>query len=396
VTRIRSIETFVRGPIGIVRVRTASGAVGIGQMAPFHPEIAAMILHRQIARHALGADAREIDAIGRRCLEAERKFLGSHLCRALSGLDTALWDLRGRIEGAAVCDLLGRRRDAVAIYGSCTRRDLSAAELGELLLDARRDLGAGAFKFKIGSRAGRDLDEWPGRTESVVPAMRQALGVEAMLLVDANGCYSPERAIAVGGMLEEHGVTLFEEPCPHWDLEGTAHVSRALSLDVAGGEQDFSHAQFRRIVEGRVVDVVQPDVCNVGGMTRAVGVAAMAARGGVPCTPHAANRSLVAVFALHLALAADLPAPYLEFPLASAPWTDGLYAPALRPVDGLLHAPTGHGWGVDVSRSWLRRARRGVTSDRGAAATLRRARAWRAARSASASGGQPPPAPDRR
>ena len=96
--------------------------------------------------------------------------------------------------------------------------------------------------------------------------MRRALGDGARLLVDANSCYTPERAIEVGRFLESGGVEHFEEPCPYWELEWTAEVAAALDLDVTGGEQDCSLHQWRRMIELRAVDVVQPDVCYVGGL----------------------------------------------------------------------------------------------------------------------------------
>ena len=86
---------------------------------------------------------------------------------------------------------------------------------------AARAHGFDAFKFRIGRECGHDEDEWPGRTEAIVPAVRAALGDDAALLVDANSCYTPSRAIEVGRMLEQHGVVHFEEPCPYWELEWT-------------------------------------------------------------------------------------------------------------------------------------------------------------------------------
>src|SRR5262249_43679278 len=152
--------------------------------------------------------------------------------------------------------------------------------------------GYRAFKFRIGRENGHDQDEWPGRTEAIVPAVRRALGDEARLLVDANSAYTPRRAIEVGRFLEQHGVVHYEEPCPYPQLEWTAEVAAALELDVTGGEQDCSLAQFRRMLALHAVDVVQPDVCYLGGLTRSLEVARLAAAAGVPCTPHSANLSL--------------------------------------------------------------------------------------------------------
>src|SRR6266487_3878025 len=105
--RIASIETFATEWLGFVRVRSEDGAEGWGQLSPYQADITAQVLHRQVAPHALGADALETEALSVRVLEAEHKFPGSYVCRALGGLDTALWDRRGRLEDRPVCELAG-------------------------------------------------------------------------------------------------------------------------------------------------------------------------------------------------------------------------------------------------------------------------------------------------
>ena len=213
--------------------------------------------------------------------------------------------------------------------------------------------------MRIGKECGHDSDEWPGRTEAVVETVRAALGDDVALLVDANSCYTPAKAIAVGRMIERHEVVHFEEPCPYWELDWTREVTHALDLEVAGGEQDWDLGVWRRMVEIRAVDAVQPDVCYVGGFTRALEVASLAARAGLPCTPHSANHSLVLVFTLHLLAAIPNPGPYVEFsiePDADYPWQVGMYEPRPRVVDGRVQVPEGAGWGVEISPEWLSRA----------------------------------------
>jgi L-alanine-DL-glutamate epimerase-like enolase superfamily enzyme len=245
------------------------------------------------------------------------------------------------------------------------RRDIAPEDEARRLADLRERDGFTAFKIRVGKECGHDEDEWPGRTEAVVPAVRAAVGADARLMVDANSCYTPGRAIEVGRFLEQHGVVHFEEPCPYWEPEWTAEVTRALDLDVAGGEQDCMLPTWRRMIELRAVDIVQPDVCYVGGFTRALAVAAMAAEAGLPCVPHSANLSLVTVFALHLLAAVPNAGPYLEYSIEGLdyyPWQDGLFTPALEVVDGRVAAPAGPGWGVEVSPEWLARAAHRATA----------------------------------
>jgi len=181
------------------------------------------------------------------------------------------------------------------------------------------------------------------------------------LLVDANSCYAPARAIEVGRLLEDHSVGHFEEPCPYWELEWTAEVAAVLDVPIAGGEQDNDLAQWRRMIRMDAVDIVQPDVCYVGGITRAMRVAKMAEQAGKPCVPHSANLSMVTLFALHLLAAIPNAGDYLEFTIDNPDWATNLFAPALEVRDGTVAVPEGPGWGVTVSPAWLDGASRQVS-----------------------------------
>jgi L-alanine-DL-glutamate epimerase-like enolase superfamily enzyme len=351
--KIVSIETFTREHLSMVRVRTDDGAEGWGQISPFNADLSAIVLHRQIAPHALGVDAADLDGLADRCIEATYKFPGSYVCRALTGLDTALWDLRGKLEGKSVCELLGGRPRPFPVYGSSMRRDITPEDEAERLVRLVDAHGFRAFKVRIGSVCGHDEDQWPGRTERLIPTVREAIGNDVSLLVDANSCYTPAKAIEVGRMLHRYGVCHLEEPCPYWELEWTTEVTRALAVPVAGGEQDYDLQQWRRIVSMRAVDIAQPDICYIGGLTRALRVAEMAAKAGMPCVPHSANLSMVTVFTLHVMGAIPNAGPYIEFSIEPTPWVQGLYSPALRVRDGSVDIPAGPGWGVQVDASWL-------------------------------------------
>jgi L-alanine-DL-glutamate epimerase-like enolase superfamily enzyme len=364
---IASIETFSTPDVALVRVRTDDGAEGWGQVAPYHADVTALVLHEQVAAYALGRDAGDLAGLETAVLEGEHKFAGSHLARALGGLDTALWDLRGRREGKSVCELLGGTPRPFPVYASSMRRDIEPRDEAERLVRLRDAHGFGAFKVRVGSECGHDRDEWPGRTEELVPAIRRALGDDVTLLVDGNSCYTPPRAIEVGRMLEASGYVHFEEPCPWWELEWTAEVAVALDLDVAGGEQDCLLPVWRRMIELRAVDVVQPDVCYVGGLTRALRVAELARAAGLPVVPHSANLTLVTVFALHLMGALENAGPYVELsiePDEYYPWQRGIFEPELTVRDGMIQIPSGPGWGVEIRPDWLERAQHRVSAIR--------------------------------
>ncbi len=356
---IQSIETFSTELVCLLRLRTDSGHEGWGQVAPYHADITAKVVHRQVAPHVLGADASDIDALVDLIPEREHKFPGSYIQRAVGGLDTALWDLRGKLEGKSVCELLGGTPRPIRVYGSSMKRDITPKEEAERFLRLRGECGYDAFKFRVGSEVGHDRDEWPGRTEEIIKTVSQAVGSEAALLVDANSCYSPTRAIEVGRLLEDHGICHFEEPCPYWELAWTKEVTDALDIDVTGGEQDCLLTTWRQMIDMRAVDVVQPDICYLGGLTRTLRVAEMARKAGLPCTPHAANLSLVTVFTLHMMGAIPGAGPYVEFTIEGPdyyPWQDGIFTPALVARDGKVQIPDGPGWGVEVEQAWLEAA----------------------------------------
>ena len=274
--KLQKLETFTDSFVCFVKATAEDGAEGWGQVAPYCADITAQVLHRQVAPHALGMDCGDIDGMLDIVRDREHKFPGSYLRRAMGGVDTAIWDMRGKREGKPVCELIGGSAGRVRAYASSMKRDITPKDEAERFLRLRDAHGFDAFKFRIGAEVGRDTDEWEGRTEEIVPTIRRALGDEAALLVDANSCYSPAKAIEVGRLLQDHGISHYEEPCPYWEFEQTRAVTEALEIDVCGGEQDCMMANWKGMVDGRIVDVLQPDVLYIGGIARTLRVARMA------------------------------------------------------------------------------------------------------------------------
>ncbi len=358
--KIHRIETYCNEFVGFVRVTTEDGAQGWGQVSTYNADITVQVLHRQVAPWALDQNDMDIDALMDRIIEREHKFPCSYLYRAMCGLDTALWDLRGKREDRRVCELIGGTARPMRAYASSMKRDITPANEAARLVALRDEFGFDAFKFRVGSECGHDLDEWPGRTEEIVPTMRRAMGDGVELLVDANSCYSPRRAIEVGKLLQDNGVCHFEEPCPYWEPEQTREVREALALDVTGGEQDAYLPMWQHMIAMRAVDIVQPDVCYMGGLARTLRVARMAHAAGLPCTPHSANLSMVTLFTMHLLCAIPNPGKYLELSIEGPdyyPWQEGLFVESpYRVRDGKVQLPDGPGWGVEIHPTWLERA----------------------------------------
>lgn len=353
------IETFTTEDVGFVRVTDTDGATGWGQVSTYNADITCTVLHRQVAPWMLGRDLTDLDDALDLVTEREHKYPGSYLRRAMAGVDTAVWDLRGKRAGVPVATLLGGSPGRVRAYASSMKRDITPEDETARMVRLADAHGFTAFKVRAGAEVGRGADEWPGRTEAIIPAMRAALP-DADLLIDANSCYAPPRAIEVGRMLEGEGFCHYEEPCPYWELEQTKQVTDALSIDVTGGEQDCDLPTWRRMIDMRAVDIVQPDILYLGGIARTLRVCAMAAQAGLPVTPHCANLSMVTLFTMHLLRALPNAGKYLEFSIEGAdyyPWQEGLFTASPYAIDdGHAMVTDAPGWGVEVAPDWLARA----------------------------------------
>jgi L-alanine-DL-glutamate epimerase-like enolase superfamily enzyme len=359
-TSLARLETFHDEFVCFVRATAEDGVIGWGQCANYNADITAQVFHRQIVPWALGADSGDIAGLIDRIERREHKYRGGYLSRALAGLDTALWDMAGRRAGKPVCALIGGAPGRLRAYASSMKRDITPKVEAERLVRLCAEQGFTAAKFRIGAECGHDRDEWPGRTEEIIPTVARALGPGIDKLVDANSGFTVPRAIAVGRMLEAEGVGHYEEPVAWWDLEGTRAVTEALSIDVTGGEQDYDLPTWDRMIGMRAVDVVQPDVMYLGGLTRTLEVAARAGRAGLPVTPHAANLSLVTICTMHVMAAIPNAGKYLELSIEGDdyyPWQRGLFrGDPFRVTDGCVQVPDGPGWGVEISSDWLERA----------------------------------------
>jgi L-alanine-DL-glutamate epimerase-like enolase superfamily enzyme len=358
--KIVKIETFCNEFVGFVRVTAEEGDRGWGQVSTYHSDITARVLHRQLAPWVLGQDTTDLDDLLDTVTEREHKFPGSYLRRAMGGFDTAVWDLRGKRAGKPVVALLGGTPGPIRAYASSMKRDITPQDEVARLKRLRDEKGFDAFKFRVGAECGRDRDEWPGRTEEIIPAMRRELGADVALLADANSGFSPARAIEVGRIMQDYGLCHYEEPCPYWELEQTKQVADALEIDVTGGEQDCELPVWRHMIEMRAVDIVQPDILYLGGISRTLRVAKMAEAAGLPVTPHCANLGMVTLFTMHLLNALPNAGKYLEFSIEGPdyyPWQDGLFVSSPYGIEGghvtVSDAP---GWGVEVDPEWLARA----------------------------------------
>jgi L-alanine-DL-glutamate epimerase-like enolase superfamily enzyme len=355
---IDSIRLLKKDQEYFVHVRSRDGAEGVSLPNPPRAEYLAPILKQLVIPFFLGKDARDLENL---LWELYRwhdnyKLYGLALWSPQAWVEFAILDMLGRIAAKPMGALLGDivRRD-VPIYVASGRRDTSPDEEVAFLRTLLDRSGAKALKFRVGGRMSRNADARPGRTETLIPLVRKTFGDAIDIHADANSSYDPPQAIEVGRMLEAIKAVYFEEPCPFDHLDDTRKVAEALTIPVAGGEQEYSDWRFRWMIVNRGVDIVQPDLHYYGGMIRSLRVARMAAVAKMPTTVHISG-GFGFVYMLHFASCVPDVGRYQEYKLGTekyGTWFD----PPISVKDGRMSIPEGPGVGIKDIRALLQGAR---------------------------------------
>jgi D-galactarolactone cycloisomerase len=274
----------------------------------------------------------------------------------LSGIDIALWDIKGKHFGAPVHRLLGGPvRTQVQAYATGLYRRLSGDPLRYLPEEAAGYVAEGfaAVKLKVGFGVEEDA--------AVTRAVRDGIGPGVGLMVDANHAYDAAAAIRLGRMIEPHDIGWFEEPVPPEDVAGYRAVKAALSIPVAGGECEFTRYGFRELIVSRAVDIVQPDTCAAGGLSECRKIADMAEAFGIRCNPHvwgtgiaiAASLQFLAVLPAHTPPSLAPVEPLLEFDRTEHPIREALLTQPIEHAGGVVRVPDGPGLGIEIDREAL-------------------------------------------
>jgi L-alanine-DL-glutamate epimerase-like enolase superfamily enzyme len=254
-------------------------------------------------------------------------------------------DMIGRAYNKSYGDLMGGViREKVPFYVASGRRDSTPEEEVDYLQGLLDETKAHAVKFRVGGRMSKNADASPGRTEALIPLARKTLGDSIDIHADSNSSYDPPQAIKVGRILEDNGAVYFEEPCPFDHLEDTKCVADALTIPVAGGEQEFSDRRFRWMIYNRGVDIVQPDIHYYGGLIRSRRVAQMADLAGMHTTVHISG-GFGFIYMLHFASVTPKIGAYQEYKRGVERYADWFETPP-KIVDGAFTVPKGPGVGI--------------------------------------------------
>jgi D-galactarolactone cycloisomerase len=284
------------------------------------------------------------------------------IVQGLSGIDIALWDLKGKYLGQPIHRLMGGpvRSEIKAYATGLYRRQTGEAQryLAEEAAGYAAE-GFGAVKLKVGFGVEEDA--------RAARAVREAIGPGTGLMVDANHAYDVVAAVALGRRIEALEIGWFEEPVPPEDVAGHRAVRAALGIPVASGECEFTRFGFRELIATRAVDIVQPDTCSAGGLSECKKIADMAAAHGVRYVPHVWGTGIALAAALQLL--AVLPAatppslapvePMLEFDRTEHPIREALLTTAIEHRRGVVAIPDGPGLGIEIDRAALTRFRAG-------------------------------------
>jgi L-alanine-DL-glutamate epimerase-like enolase superfamily enzyme len=294
------IGTAIKRDAVAVKVTTAGGLIGWGEShhGRAHTAVAKLIA-TTLRQLVVGMDAADVVGVWAKIYKMQ---LGSHgmgagTCLAMSGIDLALWDIRGQAAGMPLCRLLGGTRKPVPAYAGGV--SLGYQEPAKLVDEARKCVESGykAVKLRVGDTPLRDLER--------IRAVRKAFGETLVILTDANTGYSVADARAAMPGMDELRVGWLEEPFPAHDYRNYRMAAGFGRTPLAAGENHFTRFEFNRVLEDGSISILQPDLSKTGGITEALRIAAMASAYKLPIHPHSSMTGLNHAASIHFLAAID-------------------------------------------------------------------------------------------
>ena len=350
----------------IVEIITDEGVIGWGEslchgLQP--PEIAETIVKAALKPILMGQDPFDVDVLWERMYNLTRPFgQKGAVINAMASVDIALWDCMGRALNKPIHKLMGGAyRTQVQPYATGFYRVEGKKYPEEAIAEAKRHMEKGftAMKLKTGFGVEEDI--------AYILAVREAVGPNVKLMIDANHAYnvSSARRILLG--VEEAKLHWFEEPISPEDIDGYRELKNLTATYIAAGENEFTKIGFREWISKRAVDILQPDLCSAGGFTECKKILALAQAWHMMLVPHvwgsgiglaASLQFLAAVPPTPLAL--NPVEPMLEYDQSSHPFRQDLIFNAINMENGCVSVPEAPGIGVDVNRDVLEKFRKRV------------------------------------
>ena len=333
----------------LVRVETDEGLVGWGEAHHGRcPGAIAKLIDTTLSELVVGMDALDVSGVWAKVyrMQLASHGMGAAAAIALSGLDIALWDIRGKACGWPIWRLLGGANRSVPAYaGGISLGWQDPASLAE---EARAHVASGyrAVKLRVGDTPKRDIAR--------VQAVREALGDDIEILVDANTGYTVDDVRRVMPAYDEASVGWLEEPFPPHDGFAYAEAARPGTVPLAAGENHFTRYEFLAALQAGYLGFVQPDLSKTGGITETMRIAALASAWKISVNPHTSATGINMVATLHLLAAVDNPG-YFEGDVAKHnPFRDDVVGqPYKLDEDGRVQPPNGPGLGVEVNERFL-------------------------------------------
>jgi galactonate dehydratase len=355
ITQVQTIpiDRARHGVLGyLVLVHTDAGLTGLGEVAAdCHPTTVAHAI-RQL--QLVGRDPLRIEAFWQEFYQGSFWRGGPIWTSALSGVEQALWDIKGKHLNAPVYELVGGRlRERIKLY---THTLFGVQSPGNFADSAREavDLGFRALKCDPFGNAMQRLDIADMRLAAArIRATRAAVGEDIEILIEGHGRLSPNMAIRMARLLEEFNPFFFEEPVPPENIDEMARVAAAINIPVATGERLYTRWAFRELLEKQAADYIQPDLCHCGGFAEARKIAAMAEVYHVHLLPHNPNGPLSTLVGIHLG-ACTPNFEMLEYPRQPADQAQ-IFKNMPEVKDGWIEVPEGPGWGVELDEEALAR-----------------------------------------
>ena len=307
-------------------------------------------------RYLLGADPRDIEALWERVYRSEYWRRDFFVCSALGGVEMACWDILGKSLGVPVWRLLGGKcREQVRAYANgwyqVERTPEAIAERARQVIN----MGYTALKIDPFGAGSYEMSEPEKRSSvEIVRAVREAIGAEAELFVEMHGRFAPHTAIDMCHRLAPYRPGWFEEPVPPENTQALLEVRRAvapLGIPVAAGERLFTRHLYLDLFRERAVDIIQPDICHVGGIAEMRKIAAMAEAHYMPLAPHNACSPVGTMASLHVAVATPNFKILETFDDMVEPWVREAVVGRPEIVNGQFALPTAPGLGVDLNEA---------------------------------------------